>query len=201
MANSPIDLSQVFLAVQGALAQNQTNLNQADTYNHDHGNNMVHTFDVITQLLWPRWQAGDRAVAREHVLMFLDGAAANEPQVLQWSDSTRRKLAGSIFFGLMVSLVGRLGGLNHVSRAFILALIAVALLIPWQVLGLSVFGVTWTPNELLQWLPARSANLGNTIIFYLRFTGYWLLIVLLLILAQIRASRWSKTILRRLEVI
>lgn len=110
-------------------------------------------------------------------------------------------LAASIFFGLMVSLVGRLGGLNHISRAFILSLIAVALLIPWQVLGLSVFGVTWTPNELLQWLPAKDANLGNTIIFYLRFTGYWLAVVLLLLLSQARSTRWSKSILHRLEII
>ena len=58
------------------------------------------TFDVITQLLWPKWQAGERAVARESVLMFMDKAAADEPQVLQWSDSTRRKLAGSVLTGL-----------------------------------------------------------------------------------------------------
>lgn len=58
------------------------------------------TFDVITQLLWPRWQAGNRMVARENVLMFLDKAASDEPQVLQWSDSTRRKLAGSVLTGL-----------------------------------------------------------------------------------------------------
>jgi len=110
-------------------------------------------------------------------------------------------LAASIFFGLMVSLVGRLGGLNHVSRAFILSLIAVVLLVPWQLLGLNVLGVTWTPNELVQWLPARSASFWNTVIFYLRFTGYWAAIVLLLLLSQARTTRWSKSILRRLEII
>jgi hypothetical protein len=98
-------------------------------------------------------------------------------------------------------LVGRLGGLNHISRAFVLSLIAVALLIPWQVLGLSVFGVTWTPNELVEWLPARSANLGNMIVFYMRFTGYWVAVVLLLLLSQARSNRWSKSILHRLEII
>ncbi|MCU0914652.1 MAG: hypothetical protein MUC88_08830 [Planctomycetes bacterium] len=110
-------------------------------------------------------------------------------------------LAASIFFGLMVSLVGRLGGLNHVSRAFILALIAVVLLIPWQSLGLSVLGVTWTPDELAQWLPAKTASLGNTIIFYLRFTVYWAVVTLLLLLCQARSTRWSKSILHRLEII
>jgi len=110
-------------------------------------------------------------------------------------------LTASIFFSLMVSLVGRLGGLNHISRAFVLSLIAVALLIPWQVLGLNVLGVTWTPDELARWLPAKSANLGNTVIFYLRFTGYWLAVVLLLLLSQARTTRWSKSILHRLEII
>jgi hypothetical protein len=110
-------------------------------------------------------------------------------------------LAASIFFGLMVSLVGRLGGLNHISRAFILSLIAVALLIPWQVVGLNIPGVTWTPDELAGWLSARDANIWNTVIFYLRFTGYWLAIVLLLLLSQARSTRWSKSILRRLEII
>jgi hypothetical protein len=110
-------------------------------------------------------------------------------------------LAASIFFGLMVSLVGRLGGLNHISRAFILALIAVALLIPWQVIGLNVLGVTWTPDELARWLPAKDTTMWNTVIFYLRFSGYWLAVVLLLLLSQARSTRWSKSILHRLEII
>ncbi len=114
---------------------------------------------------------------------------------------TAALLAASIFFGLMVSLVGRLGGLNHISRAFVLALIAVALLIPWQTLNLSVLGVTWTPDELIHWLPVKGASLGNTIIFYLRFTGYWLAVMLLLFLSVARTSRWSKSILHRLEII
>lgn len=110
-------------------------------------------------------------------------------------------LAASIFFGLLVSLVGRLGGINHISRAFILALITSVLLIPWQVLGLNVLGVTWTPQELLDWLPNKGVDLWNTIIFYLRFTGYWAAVTLLVVLAQFRSTCWSKSILRRLEII
>jgi hypothetical protein len=37
--------------------------------------------------------------------------------------------------------------------------------------------------------------------FYLRFTGYWLLVLLLLLAAQIRSMRWAKATLRRLEVV
>ncbi len=110
-------------------------------------------------------------------------------------------LAASTFFGLMVSLVGRLGGINHISRAFVLALITAVLLVPWQVLGLSVLGVTWTPSELVRWLPTKDTDLWNTVIFYLRFSGYWAAVTLLVLLAQIRSTCWSKSILRRLEII
>jgi hypothetical protein len=82
----------------------------------------------------------------------------------------------------MVSLVGRLGGINHISRAFVLALITAVLLIPWQMLGLNVLGVTWTPEELLRWLPTKGIDLWNTIIFYLRFS-YWAAVTLLVLLA------------------
>ncbi len=110
-------------------------------------------------------------------------------------------LAASTFFGLMVSMVGRLGGINHISRAFVLALIAAVLLVPWQVLGLNVLGVTWTPAELVRWLPTKGTDLWNTVIFYLRFSGYWAAVTLLVLLAQIRSTCWSKSILRRLEII
>ena len=110
-------------------------------------------------------------------------------------------LAASTFFGLMVSLVGRLGGINHISRAFVLALITAVLLIPWQMLGLNVLGVTWSPEDLLRWLPTKGTDLWNTVIFYLRFSGYWAAVTLLLLLSQIRSTCWSKSILRRLEII
>ncbi|MCL5282252.1 MAG: hypothetical protein M1376_20395 [Planctomycetes bacterium] len=110
-------------------------------------------------------------------------------------------LAATTFFGLMVSLVGRLGGINHISRAFVLALITAVLLVPWQVLGLNVLGVTWTPAELVRWLPTKDTDLWNTVIFYLRFSGYWAAVTLLVLLAQIRSTCWSKSILRRLEII
>jgi hypothetical protein len=110
-------------------------------------------------------------------------------------------LVATTFFSLQVSLAGRLGGLNHISRAFILALIAVVVLIPWQRLGLSVPGVTWTPDELIRWQPTKTADLVSMVTFYLRFTGYWAAVVLLLLLSQARSIRWSKSIARRLEMI
>jgi hypothetical protein len=108
----------------------------------------------------------------------------------------------SMFFSLMVSLIGRLGGINHIARAFFLSLIVMVLVLPWQkMLGLAVPGVVYTPSELIAWLSTKTASTLNTVVFYLRFFGYWLVVVLLLLTAQLRSARWTKSILRRLEII
>jgi len=105
-------------------------------------------------------------------------------------------------FSLKVSLIGRLGGINHISRAFFLSLIMLVLLLPWQlVLGSVVLGATYTPNELAQWHQAKTDGMFGIILYYLRFCGYWILVLLLLLFSQARSSRWAKAILRRLEVI
>ena len=49
--SSPIDLGKLFQTVTGTLAQNKDNLNNADTKNHDHGDNMVNTFQLITRAM------------------------------------------------------------------------------------------------------------------------------------------------------
>ena len=46
-----IDLASLFQSVTGTLANNRESLNEADTNNHDHGDNMVDTFEVITQAM------------------------------------------------------------------------------------------------------------------------------------------------------
>jgi hypothetical protein len=57
MANGQIDLLKLFQAVAGALQQNQSSLNQADSYNHDHGDNMVNTFNTIVNALQQKQDA------------------------------------------------------------------------------------------------------------------------------------------------
>lgn len=106
------------------------------------------------------------------------------------------------FFSLMVSLIGRLGGINHISRAFILSLIMLVLIIPWQnIVGLNVPGLIYTPSELLTWMATKSEAMLSTVFYYLRFSGYFVVVFLLLIMSQIRSSRWAKAILKRLEII
>lgn len=111
----------------------------------------------------------------------------------------------TLLFILKVSMVGRLGGINHIARAFFLSLAFVVLLLPWQkFFGCVVAGAMFTPSELQSActkLEAEGCSLFATILHYLRFTGYWLLVLLLLIFSHIRSCRWAKAILRRLEVI
>jgi len=108
----------------------------------------------------------------------------------------------SMLFSLKVSMLGRLGGINHISRAFFLSLLMLILLLPWQrIFGSMVPGAIYTPEELLKWHSAETGDVLDKVIYYLRFSGYWLLILLLLILSQIRSIRWGKAILRRLEII
>lgn len=109
----------------------------------------------------------------------------------------------TMLFSLKVSLLGRLGGINHIARAFFLSLAFSVFLLPWQRFFPGVFlGAMYSPAEL-QSACAKGGNYNifATVLLYLRFTGYWLVVVLLLIFAQLRSSRWSKAILRRLEVI
>jgi len=108
----------------------------------------------------------------------------------------------TLLFGLKVSLVGRLGGINHAARAFFLALIAVVLLLPWQKFFAGiVVGAMFSPEELLDAAVAEKTDILSNAVYYLRFIGYWLLVMSLLILSQVRGARWARAILRRLEVI
>jgi len=53
MANQPnrLNLASLFKSVAGSLTNQKENLNNADTYNHDHGDNMVEVFNVISQAM------------------------------------------------------------------------------------------------------------------------------------------------------
>lgn len=51
MAGNQIDLVSLFRQATKSVKQNQATLNQADTYNHDHGDHMTEIFEVITQAM------------------------------------------------------------------------------------------------------------------------------------------------------
>ena len=108
-------------------------------------------------------------------------------------------LYGLIFyFGLGVSFKGKLGGLAHICEALFLSLIIIVLLLPWRnFFGAVTMGATFTPAEMASWCTTDISNTLGLVIFYLRFTGYWALVLLLLLMAQLRSIRWAKVILHR----
>ncbi len=108
----------------------------------------------------------------------------------------------SMLFSLKISLLGRLGGINHISRAFFISLTFLVLLLPWQELfGPIVKGAIFTAEELTCRCQADKGGVFGVILFYLRFTGYWILVLLFLLFAQLRSGRWTRSTLRRLEII
>jgi hypothetical protein len=108
-----------------------------------------------------------------------------------------------LLVSVKISLVGRLGEINHISRAFFLSLFALVILLPWQRCFSGVItGAIYAPEELFQTLPvAIEASLIDQILYYLRFTGLWLIATLLIIFAQFRSIRWTKATLRRLGIL
>jgi hypothetical protein len=113
----------------------------------------------------------------------------------------------TMLFSLKVSLLGRLGGINHICRAFFLSLVFLVLLLPWQIPWRKFFageliGAMYTPEDLMSSFAAlKDSGIFYKTFYYLRFSGYWLIALLPLIFSYIRSCRWAKATLRRLEVI
>lgn len=56
--SSKVDLVNIFQGVVGALQENKEDLNQADEYNHNHGDNMVEIFKLISNAAAEKKDAG-----------------------------------------------------------------------------------------------------------------------------------------------
>lgn len=118
-------------------------------------------------------------------------------------------LAGAILYSLSlliclkISLTGRLGGMNHITRAFFISLFLLVVLVPWQrVMPGVLIGSVWLPRELLcgGWAKINDSVLWQ-VMFYLRFCGLCLVALWLLLWAQIRSAKWARATLRRLGVV
>lgn len=63
-------------------------------------------YDIILQVVVPRWFAGERELIRADIQRFLDAAQSTHPEVAGWSHSTREKLSSNALttlrdFGLL----------------------------------------------------------------------------------------------------
>ena len=108
----------------------------------------------------------------------------------------------ALLFSIALTVVGRLGGIQHISRAFFLSLVLLVLLIPWQTLFDAVtVGVLFNIQDVVDGRLVKAGGLLPAILYYLRFCGYWLAAIVLLWMSQVRCARWSKSMLRRMEMI
>lgn len=107
-----------------------------------------------------------------------------------------------LVFCMKVSLVGRLGGINHVARAFVWSLVALVFILPWQnYFGGVLAGAVFTSAELKDACTmVGPRDVLEQIFFYVRFAGLPAVVILMMLTAQIRSVRWAKATLRRLGV-
>jgi hypothetical protein len=82
MPNQPnqLNLASLFQSVAGSLASQKENLNNADTLNHDHGDNMVEVFNVISQAMKEKQNASP-ADQLEYASQLLRQAKSGSAQV------------------------------------------------------------------------------------------------------------------------
>ena len=109
----------------------------------------------------------------------------------------------TLLFCMKVSLVGRLGGIRHITKAVFISFFMVVLILPWQIIFRGVIvGAIYTPAELLDaWNGFNDTASVSNMVMFLRFTGLWLAVVILLFWAQLKSMRWSRNTLKRLGII
>lgn len=109
----------------------------------------------------------------------------------------------TLLFGLKISLVARLGGINHITKAFFVSLFMIVLLLPWQIMFRGVIvGAIYTPSELLaSWQAFAADNIAEKSFMFIRYTGLAIVVLLLLAWAQLKSMRWSRNTLKRLGII
>ncbi len=103
---------------------------------------------------------------------------------------------------LKVSLVGRLGGMSHITKAFFGSLFLLVFIFPWQkYLGPVTIGAIYLPEELKQAvLNKENVSVVENILYYMRFVLWWLVVLILLFVTQRRTAKWANSTLRRLGI-
>jgi hypothetical protein len=106
----------------------------------------------------------------------------------------------ALLMSVKISLAGRLGGISHISRGFFRSMFAFVFVLPWQeCFDGVVAGAIYTPDELFGMAEVvKDLNVTELVFYYFRFSGLWVIVVVLLILAQMSTIKWSRVILKRL---
>lgn len=69
-------------------------------------------YDIVQQVIVPRWFAGERELIRADIQRFLDSGQSDHPEVDGWSHSTREKLSRNVLttlrdFGLLKGIASK----------------------------------------------------------------------------------------------
>lgn len=118
MSNQQINLGPLFSQVAKALAQQQTQLNKADTQNHDHGDNMIQAFKLISQAIEQKQgspQAAQLAYAAQQLSQQNSGSAQLYAKGLQ--QASRQFEGQNISADNVLQLVQTLLGGGQAPRA------------------------------------------------------------------------------------
>ncbi len=112
MASGQIDLASLFKQVSKAVQSSQASLNEADTYNHDHGDHMVEIFDVISQAMKEK-KSADPADQLEYAAQLLrkKSSSGSAKQYAQGLNSAAKQLTGKdLDAGSVVSMLSTILG-------------------------------------------------------------------------------------------
>jgi hypothetical protein len=112
-------------------------------------------------------------------------------------------LAATCLIGANVTLSGGLGGVRGMLGAFFWALALLVLLFPWSRWFGDVSGVPRIPGvysgyEELRHLPGELGDMSRQVLHYLRFLGYPILALLMLLFANRHFKRGYRTAVRHL---
>jgi hypothetical protein len=117
--SNQLNLVNLFQSVAGSLTAQKDNLNNADTYNHDHGDNMVEVFNVISQAMQAK-QNADPADQLEYASQLLRQRKSGSAQVYaQGLSQASREFKGQkqVTPGSAVNLIQALLGGGQASTA------------------------------------------------------------------------------------
>ncbi len=123
MASGNIDLGSLFKQVSKVVQKNQTSLNEADTYNHDHGDHMVEIFDVISQAMKEK-KSADPADQLEYAAQLLrkQSSSGSATQYAEGLNKAAKQITGkdldvSTVLSMAQTILGATGGASASSAS------------------------------------------------------------------------------------
>jgi hypothetical protein len=111
MASGGIDLAQVFQVVTTSLMQNQAQLNQADTIDQNHGDDMVEIFKLITQAVGEKKSATPaQQLARASSLVGARGSGTARHYAAGLAQASKQVTGKTLTQGMVMQLLQTLVG-------------------------------------------------------------------------------------------